>query len=257
MKKINKSVSFILGFIILFTLYHGAENMILFRNSPVGFLIFHGFFIMAAWSIARYQFGEGLKAWGFLITRRIFIQVIAGIILGNLIYWLSFFLSLWFGFEQILAIPSLKDYIQILGMFVFGNFFSSFSEDVLTRGYVYKHLQNRIKPALIILISALIYVFNHIYRLTDGPETYLYLFLLGVLFLIPLVKTQQLWTTGAVHWGYNCTFYFTHEVIRVKTASAVFGANYLLSIVLIVFIIILWIIPVKFYRAFLISKSQT
>lgn len=255
MKKNNKIASPLLGFIILFSLYHAAEYMILFRNSAVGFLIFHGIFIVAAWSIAQYQFNQSLEAWGFKMTKKVLTQVFTGVLLGVGIYLVSFLLSLWLGFEQVLTIPSLNEYIQMLGLFVFGNFFSSFSEDVLTRAYVFKHLKHRIKTVYIILISALIYVLNHIYRLTDGPETYLYLFLLGVLFMIPLIKTQQIWTTGAVHWGYNCTFYFTHELIRVKTSAALLGVNYVLSIVLILFITLLWIIPERFYKFFSVSTD--
>jgi hypothetical protein len=48
------------GFAALFGLYHAAEYMILFNNSPAGFLAFQALFFLAAWAIARWQAKPGL-----------------------------------------------------------------------------------------------------------------------------------------------------------------------------------------------------
>jgi membrane protease YdiL (CAAX protease family) len=236
----NKNfLTFIAGFIILFLLYHMAEYMIVFKNNSLGFLIFQGLFLFFAWKIGEIQFQNGLNAWGLKVNKKMFLQLLMGLIIGVIIYATTFLISLLAGTEKIVLIPSLTSSINLFFLFVFGNFFSSFSEDILTRGYWYAHFYTKINNHLLILISALIYVLNHIYRLSDGLETYLYLFLLGILFMIPLLKTKQIWTTGGIHWAGNCTFYYTHEIIHVQNVDRVISSNYILTFVLFLTIFIL------------------
>jgi membrane protease YdiL (CAAX protease family) len=129
-----------------------------------------------------------------------------------------------------------------MSLFVFGNFFSSFSEDILTRGYVYHHLNKRISTTAIICISAAIYLLNHIYRLKDGPQAWTYLFMLGVLYVIPLLLTKRLWFTGGMHWAGNCIFYFTHEIIKADSVPNKISPNYILLFCTIVIIPIVYLL---------------
>jgi membrane protease YdiL (CAAX protease family) len=234
-------VKFIIGFICLFLLYHAAEYMILFKNSPAGFIVFQAFFFAAAWVIARWQFKQGLAAWG-LSTRKHFLEhLLPGMMMGVILYGLTYFINLFTGAEIKVAVPQLSYMIGPLLIFVFGNFFSSFSEDILTRGYLYKHINGKVNVPVLIFISAAVYLLNHIYRLGDGFVTCLYLFLLGVLFVIPLILTKRLWFTGGMHWAGNSFFYLTHNVIETKPGNASIPANITLCIC------ILLMIPVNYY----------
>lgn len=217
------------GFLLLFSLYHLAEYMIVFRNSAPGFLLMQGLFFLAAFLIAKWQFGDGLTVWGFVKNKNLIKQVFTGLCIGLAIYGVAFYISTKLGAEHIIQLPETSTTIKLTGLFVFGNFFSSFSEDILTRGYVFRHLDKKINERMIILLSASIYVLNHIYRLGDGFETYTYLFLLGILFIIPLVKTGQIWTTGCIHWAGNCMFYFTHEVIKTEPGNSIVSPNWILA----------------------------
>lgn len=239
----GKLLPAITGFLILFGLYHGAEYMILFKNSAGGFLAFHAVFILAAWLIARWQFKSNLSAWGFLLNKRMWWQLPAGIATGILLYGITLFICLQTGVEKILEVPPFKTISGALGLFIFGNFFSSFSEDVLIRGYVYKHLNGKLMPVLLVLFSAALYVLNHIYRLLDGWETYTYLFLLGILLMIPLVRTRQIWLTGAIHWAGNCTFFYTHEIIKTGSGNTLLTPNMVFSMVMLLFIVVLLLVP--------------
>ncbi len=223
----------IVGFLILFALYHTAEYMILFKNSAIGFLLFQALFFFAAWLIARWQFGKGLSAWGFIKGDIAWKQMIYGTVTGVFIYSISYFISLLWGIEFVKQMPAPGTIFKPLCLFLFGNLFSSFSEDVLTRGYVYQHLKHRLSPILLVLFSAALYLFNHIYRLHDGMQTYTYLFLLGVLFMIPIVKTGQIWTTGSMHWAGNCIFFITHEIIKTDQYPGTLSPNYVLSGILL------------------------
>lgn len=133
-----------------------------------------------------------------------------------------------------------------LGLFLFGNLFSSFSEDVLTRGYIYKHLHGKIATPVLIVTSALIYWLNHIYRITAGWETFGYLFCLGVLFVIPLIITKRLWLTGGMHWMGNVTFYFTHNIINTQTAKGPVSPNTILLMCILIFIPVVLFVTRRF-----------
>ena len=226
----------VVGFIILFVLYHAAEYMILFQNSAVGFLALQALFFVAAYGIARWQQQPGLSAWGLGMAKPFLKHLLLGVIMGGLLYGATFCLSLFLQVEKITTVPSFTEMLAPLGLFIFGSFFSSLSEDILTRGYVYHHLRGKTDVRWILFISAAIYVLNHIYRLDDGLVTWLYLFLLGVLFVIPLLLTGRLWFTGGLHWAGNVTFYFTHEIIKTEEGSGPVSSNALFIFVILLFI---------------------
>lgn len=232
---------FVIGFICLFLLYHAAEYMIIFKNNAGGFLAFQAFFFAVAWMIAQWQFKEGLGAWGLSTGKYLIKHLLLGIMMGIILYGLTYFINLISGVEVKTAIPALSYIATSLSLFIFGNFFSSFSEDVLTRGYLYKHFNGRLTAPAITFISAAVYLFNHIYRLGDSAVTWLCLFLLGILFIIPLVLTKRLWFTGGLHWAGNSFFYLTHSLIQTSPGDQAFNANYTLCICIVL------MIPVVYY----------
>jgi membrane protease YdiL (CAAX protease family) len=218
------------GFIVLFGLYHGAEYAILYKNSSWGFLGFQFLFFISAWLIGRWQFGTGLSSWGLDRRKYFLVHLLMGMLMGILLYGITFLISISTGAEEIAGKPNYSSSLSPFALFIFGNFFSSFSEDILTRGYVFRHLDQKVSPLGILFISAIIYVLNHIYRLGNGAETLLYLFVLGVLFIIPLLQTRRLWFTGGMHWAGNCVFYFTHGIIKTDDGMVQFTANFILVV---------------------------
>mgnify|MGYP003575011670 CR=1 FL=1 len=228
------------GFLLLFILYHAAEYMIMFQNSPAGFLFFQVAFFLAAWLIVRWQARQGMSAWGLDVRHPFIKHLLSGISMGILLYGLTYLISLFVGSERFIGTPSFKEAIPPLLLFIFGSFFSSLSEDILTRGYVFYHLKERVGGWVLVIISALIYLLNHIYRLDDGPQAWLYLFSLGVLFAIPLLLTKRLWFTGGLHWAGNCVFFLTHEIFTTQTNAQSIDANYILVLCILI------IIPVNY-----------
>lgn len=231
-----KYLSVLAGFAALFCLYHAAEYMIVFKNSAVGFLGFQALFFCGAWCIAKVQFKQGLDAWGLSTSKFFFWHLLTGMLMGIVLYGLTFGISLLTGAEKIIGTPSWNAIAAPLGLFIFGNFFSSMSEDILTRGYLYKHFSATWSSGVLIIISAAIYLLNHIYRLGDGMETYTYLFMLGILFIIPVIRTQRLWFTSGMHWAGNCFFYYSHELIKTGEGTAKVSPNYLLVVCILVLI---------------------
>ena len=66
------------------------------------------------------------------------------------------------------------------------------------------------------LLSSLVYVANHIYRLEDGVQVLLYLFILGVFLVLALMLTKNIWLTLGLHWSGNIVYQLTNNIIRTK-----------------------------------------
>jgi uncharacterized protein len=54
-----------------------------------------------------------------------------------------------------------------------------------------------------IMASALLYVLNHIYRLSNGPLEWLMLFCFGLAYAAALRFSGSLWAAIGLHWGWN------------------------------------------------------
>lgn len=211
---------FITGFLVLFFFYHAAEYMIMQQNSTVGFLAGQAAFFLAAWLIARWQGFTGFTAWGIIFKSPAGRNLLAGLLLGFVVYGLYFVASLSLHFEEIEAVPSAAVFIQSFLLFTFGTFFSSLSEDVLTRSYLYKHFSGKISPAILLFLSSLVYVANHIYRLGDGVQVLLYLFILGVFLMLALMLTKNIWLTLGLHWSGNIVYQLTNNIIQTKSLGS-------------------------------------
>lgn len=252
----SNPIKVIIGFLLLFVLYHTAEYFVLFTYNPVAFLAFQFLFFIAAWLLARWQGYKSLAAWGLDTKNGWLTNLLIGMVMGLVLYGGTFAVSTWFKSEEVVQVPSLKDIWPQFALFVFGTFFSSFSEDILTRGYLYKHLADKTSAIAFALISATIYLLNHIYRLDDGLETLLYIFLLGILFVIPVLLTKRLWFTGGMHWAGNITFFFTHNLMSVKDGTGRFSPNSIFCICILLFIPIV-VMTIRLCKHLLIYNSGT
>lgn len=231
----------VVAFVILFALYHAAEYMIVFQNNAAGFLGLQALFFGAALLLGRWYRGNGLKAWRLPFAGGVWKPLLTGVLLGIAVYAVPYFVSLAFGIEQVVKVPDGATIIKATLPFAFGVLFSSFSEDVLTRGLPYAFLHKRMGVYTMVLLSAAVYTLNHIYRLDDGPAALLYLFLLGVVYVIPLVYTGNLWLTGGMHWAGNVFFFATHSVIQTEEHNPHFSSNYLFATWLVLCIPLVWL----------------
>lgn len=238
-------IKILISFVVLFSLYHAAEYQIVTRDSVVGFLLVQALFWIIAFLLGQGYRRNGLTSWGLPFSWKLFKSLFAGIVVGIAMYATTFVISVNTGVERIVEIPDLADILKQSLPFGFGVLLSSFSEDVLTRGVVYAYFGKRTKGVVVVLISAAIYTLNHIYRLDDGFETLLYLFLLGAIFMVAMVNTKNLWFTGAMHWAGNAFFYMTHNVIKTGPAEGFIPPNYLFAAVIVIFIPVVWLVTRK------------
>lgn len=200
-------------FIVLFAMYHGAEYAFLFGQSTAGFLALMTCFFAAAWWIVCRSPGENPAQWG-LEPMRFFRKFPLGWGLGLGYAGLAFTLSCLLGSTRIVETPGAGVFIRQTALLSFGTLLSSFSEDIFTRGLIYRFLRGMLQPWLLVLTSAAVYVLNHIYRLGDGWLLLSHLFALGVLLAIPLVRTGNIGATLGIHWGMNTVYQITNNVIH-------------------------------------------
>lgn len=90
-----------------------------------------------------------------------------------------------------------------LALLVLGTFIASTAEDILTRGLVLRAFPALGQHRVFILVSATLYVLNHVHRLHKGPVEWLMLFCFGLAYAAALYRTRTLWAAVGLHWGWN------------------------------------------------------
>jgi membrane protease YdiL (CAAX protease family) len=90
-----------------------------------------------------------------------------------------------------------------LAFLAFSTFIASSAEDILTRGLVLRAFPRLGGHWGFILVSAALFVLNHIYRLHKGPVEWLTIFCFGLAYAAALYRTRTLWAAVGLHWGWN------------------------------------------------------
>lgn len=232
----------ITGFILLFACYHAAEYMMLFENNPAGFLGLSFVFLAVAWLVAKWQGLDGLAAWGLVFKKPARDQLGTGLLVGICIYTLYTVTSLLLDIDRIKEVPPAGVFISQFALFTLGTFFSSLSEDILTRGYLYRFFNKGKGNYLLVFVSAAVYVLNHIYRLTDGVGVLSYLFIIGIFLMLAMLRTGNIWLTLGLHWSGNIVYHTTHSVMHTVNGKGKFPGEILYVIFLLALIPITWFI---------------
>jgi membrane protease YdiL (CAAX protease family) len=208
----------IAGFLLLFACYHAAEYCMLYRNSSWGFLLLSLLFFAVAFFIARWQGDKDLRQWGLTIRKTFPSFLLTGLLTGLAVSSCMALTCLALNIEVISFVPSLPQFLTQAALLTFGCAFSSLTEDVLTRGYLYRHFKNKWSKPALVLLSALVYAINHIHRLNE-PVYFLYALVLGVQLMLPLVITRNIWYTFGVHWAGNIVYHLTNSVMHTTDGS--------------------------------------
>jgi len=245
-KKHRDILKISISVVVLFVLYHSAEYMILFKNHIGGFFIFQFLFFLSAWILGNWIQKNGFDCWALSFSKLKIKHFLIGLILGIILYAVPYLISISLGIEFISKIPPWNDLLKSGIPFSIGVIFSSFSEDILTRATVFRLLNNKVKTGWIIFISSMLYLLNHIYRLNDGLDTLAYIFLLGVLFIIPLIITKSLWITGFMHWSGNTFFFVSHNIIQTDSNLNYVTPNQIFIFWILILIPTIW----YFFRKF-------
>ncbi|MBX0332227.1 CPBP family intramembrane metalloprotease [Pontibacter sp. HSC-14F20] len=176
-------------------------------------------FLVAAFFLAKAQGWPGLGGYGLGLKSNWLGQLMVGLLLGLIFFVLSFYTSIFLEYESIVSSTSIAAFAGQLPMLLLMTAIPSIAEDILTRGYPYAHLQKYMKPAYWVLLSALIYVLNHIWRLGDGVAVLSYLTLLGLVLAYAVIITKSLWLAFGIHWGANIAYESTRTLFTTTSTS--------------------------------------
>lgn len=217
-------LSFVIGFIVLFSVYHFPEWFTAFWIMAV----FKIGFLVVAFILARMQDWKGLGGYGLALKAGWGADLLKGLLAGILVFSLAVLLSVWLGYQEITSVTGFKNMLGQLPLLLLMTAIPSLAEDILTRGYLYGHLQ-KLKPVFWIVLSTMVYVLNHIWRLGDGAAVISYLSMLGAVLATAVWLRKSLWLAFGIHWGANIAFESTHSLLQVKDLVAHDGATWVLA----------------------------
>jgi membrane protease YdiL (CAAX protease family) len=162
-------------------------------------------FPLAAWWGSRTLGFSGMRAW-YLDARPGWLRLLA---LGLVLSIAAKFMALAIGTRAGVytfawaALPAGTALAGTLAFLVFSTFIASTAEDILTRGLVLRAFPKLGGHWGFIVVSAALYVLNHIYRLHKGPVEWLTIFCFGLAYAAALYRTRTLWAAVGLHWGWN------------------------------------------------------
>jgi len=166
----------------------------------------------------RWQGDKNLRRWGLTVKKTFPAFLLTGLLTGLVVSTAMFFICLALQIEIISFVPPLPQFISQAALLTFGCAISSLTEDVLTRGYLYRHTKNKCSKPALVLFSALVYALNHIHRLNE-PVYFLYALVLGVQLMLPLVITKNICYSFGVHLAGNIVYHLTNSVMHTADGS--------------------------------------
>lgn len=220
-------LSFFAGFIILFVVYHFPEFFQAFwimATFKIGFLL-------VALLLAFMQGWRGLGAYGLGFKPGWGFKLVKGLCIGLLGFGLALLSAVLLGYDKIVVFPSLLVLVKNIPMLLLMTSIPSVAEDILTRGYLFGHWGNKMNAVSWILMSAIVFVLNHIWRLNDGAAVLAYLFLLGLVLAYTVWKTKSLWMAFGIHWGSNIAFESTNSLFTTESLVSHKGSTWILAAV--------------------------
>lgn len=220
----------VVGFIVLFTLYHLPE---LFQNhyqKPLIWLLETGMLLLVivAYFIGKRKFENGFRTYGLFDFSKHWGNLAKGLLIGICITILSNLIPVWLHWNKISIQWDWQQLLLQSVLFAIGTLLPSLAEDILTRGYIMAYWPGKWNVNLLILFSAGVYVLNHIFRL-NKPDVMLYLFVLGFVLMWAFVATRSLWLTLGIHWGSNTAYQFFANAASFETIKDTGMENYVLT----------------------------
>lgn len=204
---------------LLFLCYHTGQYMMLSLQSTTLFLLTMILFLPLAWLIAKWQGFKGLSAWGITGGNEALKQTGKGFLAGSIVMSVYFLTTLFLDIQQVKHIPQTGIFLTQFLLFFAGTFFPSLAEDILTRAYLYRFLQNKLPAYTLLVLSAVVYVLNHLERLQNGWIVWVYLFIMGLYLMLALQRTGNIWLTVGLHWSGNVVYQVTNNILQTDSGK--------------------------------------
>ena len=160
--------------------------------------------VVAAWRVGKWilrwrDYAAYVLEW----HSRTLLWLVAGVVLSLLGKAAAIAVGLQIGVYIRTAAPTRGLSLANIGVVLLATFIASIAEDIITRGFWW-----RVKPVAatsgrFVIASALIYLLNHVFRLSNGPREWFMLVCLGIAYATALARTGSLWAAVGLHWGWN------------------------------------------------------
>lgn len=85
-------------------------------------------------------------------------------------------------------------------------FLSSATDDVLLRGYLFRHFSRYLSAGPLVALTTVVYVVNHAWYVQLTLDAVVFLGLVGLMFALALARTGSLWLSIGLHWGGNLAY---------------------------------------------------
>ena len=190
-------------FLILFLAYQAPEGigMRLLQSMSVLSVLMLLFFPVA-WLVGRAMGFRGYDAWFLDLRKSALVLLCVCFIAAISAKVAAIFLGMHLGIYQIASNQLSLTFVSLLSAMAM-TFFPSVAEDIVTRGFVMRIFPVGSRWLAIVLVSSVVYVLNHIYRLANGPVEWLMLFCFGLAYASVMVASKSLWPAVGLHWGWN------------------------------------------------------
>lgn len=203
-----KDLKFIVGFAFL-NLYLRLMPTLINGSEVLWLIIFVSFFPLTH-LIAKWSSNKGLNDLGFIRTPDWKRLLLLGISVGSAVWVLLTMAELFLGSLQFIKWQGAGTgswiAVQALVVAVLG----SATNDLLTRGYVFGHFQNRLPAFIIILLSTALYIADDIWLEGWSMHNNLFSLLLGLAFAISVICLQSIWMNMGTHVGLNFIYYLVY-----------------------------------------------
>lgn len=210
------------AFAILFVLYQSAEGIgagvLHSAGIQAGLMIAA---VLVAWPVGRWLLcWRGYAAYALEWRRGVPMWLGAGLALSMAGKAMAIAVGLRIGAYVAGTQPPAGLDAGAVGFALLGTFVPSIAEDIITRG-----LWWRVRPVAgscgrFVLVSSLIYLGNHIFRLSKGPGEWFMLVCLGIAYATALARTGSLWAAVGLHWGWNLANALVDGIVSIDANPA-------------------------------------
>ena len=206
-------------FVLLFTLYQTSEYLQT-RSAPgqlAGPVLMLAT-VLLAWPLGRWLGRRGYDAYALELRSASALLLLAGLAIAVAAKLATLLVAQRAGLVQATG-DALPLSLGFLAMALLTTFVPSVAEDILTRGLLLRSLPASLGPWSFVLLSALLYTANHVWRFDWGPTEQLRLFCLGLVYAAAAWRWQTLWAAVALHWGWNLGSVLADAVMPVSVVD--------------------------------------
>jgi len=159
--------------------------------------------LLAAWPLGRWLGSPGYGSYALSRTPGWAWVLVTGLVVAVFTKWASLGAGRMLGILAHSPQPAAGLAPLLVLTAAVTTFIPSVMEDILTRGFLLGALPVRPRAVTFVLLSALLYTANHVWRFDWGWTEQLRLFCLGLAYGAAAWRWQTLWAAVALHWGWN------------------------------------------------------